>query len=88
MTFLWDGGDGEEPALTLDLIDIDLLLHLLDNYREQPGAITPLWPDTDDLSRVGGWLARWRRAQSEWDEAAQREEAPLADVDPLAESPF
>lgn len=85
MTFLWLGDDGDEPALTLDAIDIDVLLHLVDRYREQPADELSRWPNQDDLSRVAGWLARWKRAQTDWEE---HEEDTSRAVDPLDERPF
>lgn len=80
MTFLWDSGDGDEPALTLDSSDIELLLFLLDNFRSLPPTDMSPWPNADDLSRLGGWLARWKRAQVAWEERDGPEE--------LEDSPF
>lgn len=77
--FLWDGSDGEDPAISLNELDIHLILDALDAYRPNNDLGVVVWPTLGELQDVRHWVTRWYRAQQKWEEA--REE-------PVDETPF
>jgi hypothetical protein len=81
MSFLWDGSDGEDPAITLSATDIRLLSEALAAYHPQPDLGIIVWPTLKEMQDLQSWLTRWHRAQEKWEERQ-------AGRDPLDENPF
>lgn len=81
MTMLWDGSDGEEPAIALGSTDIRLLSEALAAYHPNNDLGVVIWPTLKEMQDLQGWLTRWFRAQDAYEEK-------MAWREPLDETPF
>jgi hypothetical protein len=78
---LFDGKDGERPALSLDLADIDLLCLALMHVGEVPAVGLETEPAPQDVANLLALCRRWYEAEAEWWTSS-------SEPDPMAETPF
>jgi hypothetical protein len=80
-SLLWDGKDGERPAASLDLADLERLLEATDAFVEDAGAGRIGAIELQLWQELRAFLVRWQRAEAEW-------WASASESDPMAETPF
>jgi hypothetical protein len=77
---LWDGSDGERPAIALDAHDIDALIQFAQAWHAAQAGRPAVWPSRADYQRISADLAALYEAEDRYEAALQR--------DPPDDSPF
>jgi hypothetical protein len=78
---LWDGRDGERPALALDLADIDLLCLALQHVGSVELGGLETEPSPREIAELLAECRRWYEAEAAW-------WTQTSTSDPLDERPF